>query len=151
MDLKTSLTSEDIADIIDKYQVRYEWWREYEMVQGIRVHTGYALRVSGSNPAQPASDGDVVHPVPGCSICRRTFGDLLRLARYLTSQGRGAGFTIDPYDASFHVTPTARGCREEVVATIHIFPHESRYLEAGDNEARCLNELLNKMKVLVAR
>lgn len=137
-----ALTDEDISILIKDHSVCFETWYEYAMVDGVRTHVGYALRLSGVNKHE---NGD--HSVPGCSYCRQTYADLCRIGRWiLPPDDRASQYRIEPFDASFHIAPNARAHREEVVVTIQVLHRDDPNRPADECEKRCLNEMREKLK-----
>lgn len=136
-----SVTAEEIKNLIEKHRVCFESWYEYEMVGGIRCHTGYALRLSGIN--NPATSE---HAVPGCLYCQQTYADLLCIAKWiLPPDNRESQYKIEPFDSSFHIANT-RGHREEIVVTIQVLHRDDSDRPADECELRCLNEMKGRLK-----
>jgi hypothetical protein len=145
--LETTLDSEILVrESIEKHRVCYERWNEFEMVSGIRTHTGYGLRLCGIN----RHDGDASggrHPVPGCAICRNTYEDLRRVAEWILPKDvRKSRYKIEPFDYAFHIAPKARNYREEIVVTIQILHRFDPNLPADECESLCLKEMCGKLK-----
>lgn len=136
-------TAENIKNLIEKHRVCFESWYEYAMVEGVRTHTGFALRLSGINIHETNE-----HPVPGCDLCRQTYTDLCRIARcILPPDDRASRYRIEPYDSSLHFAKT-RGHREEVVVTIQVLHRDETDRAADECELRCLKEMREKLKEL---
>lgn len=144
-------TARTISELIIKHGVCYERWNEYEMVEGVRTHTGYALRLCGANEEHYSDTGRgaVRHPVPGCPVCRATYSDLVRVARWiLPKEQRDSQYIIEPFDSAFHIAPNTRHCREEIVVTIQITHRDDQRLQADECENRCLKEMIEKLRQL---
>lgn len=138
------VTEAEIRNLIKTHRVCFESWYEYAMVEGVRTHVGYALRLSGVNKHE---NGD--HSVPGCSYCRQTYADLCCIARWiLPPNDRPSQYRIEPYDASFHIAPNARSHREEIVVTIQVLHRDEPNHPADECEMRCLKEMGEKLKKL---
>lgn len=137
----TPLSAGDIKNLIEKHRVCFESWFEYAMVEGVRTHIGYALRLSGINRHEPGE-----HSVPGCARCRQTYADLCRIARWiLPPDDRASQYRIEPFDSSFHIAK-ARNHREEVVVTIQVLHRDQPDCPADECEMRCLKEMREKLK-----
>lgn len=138
------VTEAEIRNLIKTHRVCFESWHEYAMADGVRTHVGYALRLSGVNKHE---NGD--HSVPGCSYCRQTYLDLCRIARWIQpSNDRASRYQIEPFDASFHVAPSGRGRRQEVVVTIQVLHRDDPNLPADECEVTCLKEMSGKLRKL---
>jgi len=138
------ITEADIRNLIKTHRVCFESWYEYAMVDGVRTHVGYALRLSGVNKHE---NGD--HSVPGCSYCRQTYLDLCCIASWIQPPNdRASWYRIEPFDASFHVAPGGRGRRQEVVVTIQVLHRDTPNRPADECEKRCLKEMSEKLKKL---
>ena len=135
-----------VREAIEKHRVCYERWNEFEMVNGVRTHTGYCLRLCGINRHEDGSSGGG-HPVPGCVICRDTYDDLRRVAEWILPKDvRKSRYKIEPFDYAFHIAPKARGYREEIVVTIQILHRFNPNLPADECEILCLKEMCGKLK-----
>jgi hypothetical protein len=144
---KSPLSEEFVHEAIEKHRVCYERWNEFEMVNGVRTHTGYSLRLCGVN--DHAGDERTGHPVPGCRFCRKTYDDLRRVAEWiLPKEARKSRYKIEPFDYAFHIAPKARHCREEIVVTIQITHRFDPLLPADECESLCLKEMRGKLKEL---
>lgn len=142
-----SLNEESIKDLIEMHRVCYEWSNEYEMVNGVRTATGYSLRLYGDNLVHKADDAEFV-PVPGCPLCRKTYNDLLCIARWiLPKDKRESKYEIEPFDFAFHIAPN-RSWREEIVVTIKILHRVDITQPKDECESRCLAEMTANLKKL---
>lgn len=141
-------SEEFVRNAIAKHRVSYERWNEFEMVNGVRTHTGYGLRLCGVNRHDGTErDGSGGHPVPGCAICRSTYDDLRRVAEWILPKDvRKSRYKIEPFDYAFHIAPKARGFREEIVVTIQILHRFNPNLPADECESLCLKEMCGKLK-----
>lgn len=148
---KSALSEEAVKEAINKHRACYERWNEYEMVNGVRTHTGYSLRLCGVNDRH-GSTGETNrggNPVPGCRFCRETYADLRRIAEWILPRGMSEiQCAIEPFDYSFHIAPNARRCREEVIVSIQIKHRSDPILPADESESRCLKEMCGKLKEL---
>jgi hypothetical protein len=138
-------SEEFVRNAIEIHRVCYERWNEFEMVNGVRTHTGYSLRLCGIN--RHDGDGSGGHPVPGCPICRDTYDDLRRVAGWILPKDvRKSRYKIEPFDYALHIAPKARGYREEIVVTIQILHRFNPYFPADECESLCLKEMCGKLK-----
>lgn len=139
-------SEELVREAIEKHRVCYERWNEFEMVNGVRTHTGYCLRLCGVNRHEDGGSSGG-HPVPGCAICRDTYDELRRIAKWILPKDvRKSRYKIEPFDYAFHIAPKARGCREEIVVTIQILHRFNPNLPADECESLCLKEMCGKLK-----
>ena len=144
---ESSTTEELVRETIEKRRVCYERWNEFEMVNGVRTHTGYSLRLCGVNRHDGFERGSGGHPVPGCAICRDTYDDLRRVAEWILPKDvRKSRYKIEPFDYAFHIAHKARGFREEIVVTIQILHRFNPNLPADECENLCLKEMCGKLK-----
>lgn len=144
---KKPATAEDsVESLIVKHRVCYERWKEYAMIEDVRTHTGYSLRLCGENALHSGSYAHG-HPVPGCAVCRATYDDLVRIARaLLPTDARESQHKIEAFDFAFHIAPQSRRRREEIVATIRISHKDRPDRLAGECQDRCLTEMCRKLK-----
>lgn len=141
------LTEELVKDLIEKHRVCYEWRNEYEMVNGVRIATGYSLRLYGENANHRAGDAETV-PVPGCPVCRKTYNDICRIARWiLPKDERESKYEIEGFDFAFHCAPN-RSWRQEIVVTILILHRIDITQPKDECESRCLAEMTANLKKL---
>jgi hypothetical protein len=138
-----------IRAFVIKRRACFERWNEFEMVNGIRTHTGYCLRLCGINERIGDERAAGGHHVPGCAFCRRTYGDLRRIAKWiLPKDARKSEYKIEPFDYAFHIAPPARGFREEIVVTIQIPRRYNPRLPADECENQYLKEMCGRLKDL---
>ena len=141
-------TEESVKYLIEKHHVCYEWCNEYDMVNDVRTPIGYSLRLYGANVKHEVDGGCETEPVPGCSVCRKTYHDLLCVARWvLPKENRESQYKIEPFDYSFHFAPK-RSLREEIVVTIQILHRFDLSRPKDECESRCLNEMCANLKKL---
>ena len=137
-----------VKDLIEKHRVCYEWCNEYDMVNDVRTSIGYSLRLYGCNIKHEVDGGCETEPVPGCPVCRKTYDDLVCVARWiLPTEKRESQYKIEPFDSAFHFAPR-RGLREEIVVSIQIVHREDPGLPKDECEGRCLNEMCANLKRL---
>lgn len=138
-------TEELVKDLIEKHRVCYEWSNEYEIVNGVRIATGYSLRLYGENADHRA---DETVPVPGCPVCRKTYDDILCIARWiLPKDERESKYEIERFDFAFHCAPN-RSWRQEIVVTIQILHRVDITQPKDECENRCLAEMIANLKKL---
>lgn len=147
-------TEESITNTVENHRVCYEWSNEYEMVNGVRIPTGYSLRLYGSNIEHDEGIDSTMHPVPGCAVCRKTYFDLLSVANWIMpKENRESVYKIEPFDNTFHYAPK-RNWRVEVVVAIQILHRDDFRRPQDECEVRCLKEMsanLKKIGVLEGR
>lgn len=142
------LTEESVTDLIERHHVCYEWCNEYDMVNDVRTPIGYSLRLYGGNVKHEIDGGCKTEPVPGCPVCRQTYGDLLCVARWiLPKEKRESQYKIEPFDFAFHFAPR-RSWRKEIVVTIQILHRVDLSRPKDECESRCLNEMCANLKRL---
>lgn len=141
-------TEESVKDLIEKHRVCYEWCNEYDMVNDVRTPIGYSLRLYGRNIKHEVDGGCETEPVPGCPVCRKTYRDLVCVARWiLPTEKRESQYKIDPFDSAFHFAPR-RGWREEILVSIQILHRVDPSRPKDECESRCLNEMCANLKKL---
>ena len=137
-----------VKDLIEKHRVCYEWCNEYDMVNDVRTSIGYSLRLYGCNIKHEVDGGCETEPVPGCPVCRKTYDDLVCVARWiLPTEKRESQYKIEPFDSAFHFAPR-RGLREEIVVSIQIVHRGDPGLPKDECEGRCLNGMCANLKRL---
>ena len=101
-----------VKDLIEKHRVCYEWCNEYDMVNEVRTSIGYSLRLYGCNIKHEVDGGCETEPVPGCPVCRKTYDDLVCVARWIVpTQKRESQYKIEPFDSAFHSHRGGAGVR----------------------------------------
>lgn len=127
----------ELKEIILKHTVHYRVWPHYEFYEGKRVVVGFDLELYGTH------DQGKTKLSPGCDLCRRTYADLERIAKWiLPTERRPSHYEIPPFDPSLH--RSSKG-DFEVVLPIRI-EHRSNFFEPIDPcEERCLKEMQDKL------
>src|SRR5262245_27952467 len=67
---------EELKELVKKYQVCWEVWPEYLMVDGNKQQVGFELVLAGAHQ-------EGAHPTPGCPKCLDLFQHLKRIANWL--------------------------------------------------------------------
>ncbi|MBK9214692.1 MAG: hypothetical protein IPM59_03710 [Chloracidobacterium sp.] len=139
-------TEEAIKDIVEKHRVCYEWSNDHEMVNSVRIPTGYSLRLYGSNDEHDAGIDSGTHPIPGCAACRKTYFDLLSVAKWIMpKEKRETQYKIEPFDNAFHFAPK-RNWREEIVVAIQLLHRDDVSRPQDECEILCLKEMCSKLQ-----
>jgi hypothetical protein len=150
-DTEPPTEEESVRNLIAARRVCFERWNEFEMVNGVRTHVGYSLRLCGENDERTDDDNPRGggHPVPGCACCRATYDDLRRVAKWiLPKTKRASQYKIESFDYAFHIAPKARNYREEIVVTIQILHCCNPNLPADEGESLSLKEMCGELKNL---
>jgi hypothetical protein len=91
------------------------------------------------------------HHVPGCPHCGFTYDEIRKIAEWITlKEQQDCRFQIEPFDCAWHIAPTQRGLRNEIIVNLKILHSQDVDGPVSEAQERCLNELrveLNKLGV----
>ena len=147
--INESTVPEDLRDIVLRHQISYEVWPDWSGCGGRAKRIGYCVSICGVNDRVDCGGG---HHVPGCAHCALTYGEIRKVAEWITLKERpDCRFQIGPFDRAWHIAPRQRWSRNEIVVNIKIL--HSRNIDGPVNESqeRCLNELRLELKRLGVR
>lgn len=142
----TPETLERLKALVREHRVCWEVWPEQLAGVGHRpLQVGFDLVLNGAH----AHDKD--RPSPGCEKCRTIFEHLREIAEWIIPKvERPSRYEIQTFDHAVHYAPE-RGNRPDVALTIKIL-HRSAIDRAIDEcEARCLNEMKEKLAQIGAQ
>jgi hypothetical protein len=142
------VTQELLHELVRRHRVCYEVRPEWASGSGAKTQTGYRLELCGVNEHGEA-EGDE-HPTPGCPRCRRTYDDLRKIAEWVMpkEEGRASRYEVEAFDRSWHVAPTQRRSRNEIVLTVKVLHRRGVNEPADECELRCLKEMRGGLAVL---
>ena len=136
-----------LGEIVQQHQVCYEVWPEWYLKDGVKTKIGFELQLCGINSHVPTDS--VHHPVPGCSICFRTYSELREIAEWaLPIDERPSRYEIQAFDHALHLASAKRFRRQEVVVTIVIMHRSDFNRPVDDCENRCLKEMKQRLNQL---
>src|SRR4030095_12186116 len=137
------LTSEGVRAILRRHRVCYDFWLQGSARGGVTTYSGYLLRLCGVNDAEHF--GGECH-VPRCQYCHRTYDDLRKVAKWLTSQKKqGDHCEIEPLDGTWHIAQRQGQARREIGVTINVLHRHDLNAPADTCQWRCLNDMLAKL------
>jgi hypothetical protein len=144
---EAALTSEALRNIVLRHQVCYEVWPEWSGNGGRATRIGFAISLCGIH-----ENGSAKNHVPGCPHCWRTYTELRAVAEWITpEQERTCRFEIAVFDRAWHIAPSARHARKEIVVTNRIFHRHNVHAAIDDCQQQCLNEMRQKLAELGVR
>ncbi|HWW75548.1 MAG TPA: hypothetical protein VNZ44_09130 [Pyrinomonadaceae bacterium] len=135
------VTLESLREIVRRHEVCYEVSPEWASLWGAKTQIGYRLELCGINEHDEASGDE--HPTPGCPRCRRTYGDLRKVAEWVMpkEEERASRYEVEPFDRAWHVAPTHRRSRNEIVLAVKVLHRRGVNEPADECERRCLKEM----------
>lgn len=140
-------TVEGLKAVARRHSVCYEAWPEWSLVGNERVKTGYSLELYGANAHEVGRAG--CHLGPGCRMCRETFEDMRKIARWIMpSDEQVSRYEIEPFSRVIHIAPEQRKSRSEVVLTVKILLQREINQPVDDCEQKCLKEVKGKLSEL---
>lgn len=146
--MDTQLFVNRLREIVQQHQVCYEVWPEWSTKDGRKTQIGFELQLCGINN-HIVSNGDSIHPVPGCPHCFRTYSELRDIAEWvLPREERPSRYEIQAFDHALHLAPAKRQRRSEVIVTIVIMHRNDFNRPMDDCESRCLKEMRERLKQL---
>jgi hypothetical protein len=139
--------AEHLREIAHRHQLCYEVWPEWSVAEERKIQIGFELQLCGTNTHDSGDGSD--HPVPGCSHCFSTYGELREIAEsILPPEGRPSRYEIGAFDRSLHIAPPKRRRRNEVIVSIHITHRHDFNRAVDDCEDRCLKEIRQSLHAL---
>ncbi|MCM3902374.1 MAG: hypothetical protein ND866_11760 [Pyrinomonadaceae bacterium] len=143
-----STVPEALQDVVLRHQVSYEVWQEWSRCGGRARQIGYCVSICGVNDRVDCVRG---HHVPGCPHCGLTYDEIRKIAEWITLKEQpDCRFQIEPFDRAWHIAPTQRGLRNEIIVNIQILRSHNVDGPVSESQERCLNEVrveLNKLGV----
>ena len=145
---KDEVTIEGLRLIVSQYQVCYEIWPVSMTSQGVTRPAGFEVLLCGVNDHAPREEG-VVHAVPYCQHCARTYDELREIAEWILRLKKPPlGSEIYSFDHALHVAPPNRQLRSEVIITAAIFLHPDHKHSRHACESDCLKEVRERLAKL---
>ena len=140
----TEQTSSVLADLVNRYQVCWEVFPEYLMVDGKERQVGFELELTGT------PEEGTEHIGPGCPACRRVYAALHAIADWiLPTEERPSRYEIGPYEQALRYS-AVRALRPDVTLSVKIV-HRRGFDQSVDQcEIRCLGEMKQRLKQLGA-
>ena len=137
--------AEALENVILRHQVCYEVWPQSGC--GARARRiGYCVNLCGVNDQVGCVRG---HHVPGCPHCSLTYGELRKIAEWITlTAPPDCRFHIESFDRAWHIAPKQRWSRNEILVTLKILRSDNVDRPVTDSQERCLNELRAELKKL---
>ena len=133
-----------LMDLVKRYQVCWEVWPEYLMVDGKQQQVGFELELSGTH--EPGTG----HVSPGCPACRHVYSALLAVAgRILPKEERPSRYEIGPYEQALRYS-AVRGNRPDVTLSVKIVHRRGFDQPVDQCETRCLKEMKEHLSELGA-
>ena len=142
------VTPESLREIVRRHEVCYEVWPEWASLWGAKTQIGYRLELCGINEHDEAAGDE--HPTPGCPRCRRTYGDLRKVAEWVAPKEgeRASRFEVEGFDRAWHVAPRHRRSRNEIVLAVKVLHRRGVNEPADECELRCLGEMRGRLAEL---
>jgi hypothetical protein len=142
------VTPERLREIARRHEVCYEVSPEWAALSGAKTQIGYRLELCGVNEHEE-DDGES-HPTPGCPRCRHTYDDLRKVAEWVIPEDeeRTSRYEVEPFDRAWHVAPTQRRSRNEIVLAVKVLHRRGVNEPADECERRCLAEMRGRLKEL---
>lgn len=132
-----------LADLVKRYEVCWEVWPEYLLVNGKERQVGFELELCGTHEA-----GN--HIGPGCPACRRIYSALLSVSKWiLPKEERPSMYEVGPYDQSIRYS-LVRGNRPDITLKVTILHRRGFDQPVDDCEVRCLKEMKERLTELGA-
>ena len=142
--VSTEQSSPVLPDFVKRYQVCWEVWPEYLMVDGEERQVGFELELTGT----PESGTD--HVGPGCPACRQVYAALHSVADWiLPKEERPSRYEIGPYEQALRYS-AVRGSRPDVTLSVKILHRRGFDQPVDQCEVRCLGEMKQRLKQLGA-
>ena len=142
--LRTTEGSSGLTELVNRYQVCWEVWPEYLMVDGKEQQVGFDLELTGT----PELGTD--HVGPGCPACRRVYSALHSVADWiLPKEERPSQYEIGPYEQALRYT-AVRGSRPDVTLSVKVLHRRGFDQPVDQCEVRCLQEMKERLKQLGA-
>lgn len=142
-----SSTGEALKQIALTHRVCYEVWPEWSASNGRATRIGFALSLCGIH-----ENGTGGHDVPACPRCWSTYAQLRMVAEWIRpEQERACRFEIAAFDRAWHVAPSARQGRNEVLTTVKIFHRCNINAPIDDCQQQCLKEMRERLHALSIR
>jgi hypothetical protein len=142
--LTTEQTPSVLADFVNRYQVCWEVFPDYLMVDGKERQVGFELELTGT----PEAGTD--HVGPGCPACRRVYAALRAVADcILPKDERPSRYEVGPYEQALRYS-AARALRPDVTLSVKIVHRRGFDLPVDQCEVRCLEEMKQRLKQLGA-
>ena len=142
------VTPERLREIVRRHEVCYEVSPEWAAASGAKTQVGYRLELCGVNGHDDEAGGE--HPTPGCPRCRRTYDDLRKVAGWVMpkEEDRTSRYEVEAFDRAWHVAPTHRRSRNEIVLAIKVLHRRGVNEPADECELRCLREMRGRLAEL---
>lgn len=137
-----------LREIARRHEVCYEVCPEWSISEGRKIQIGFELELCGIN-SHVVENESRRHPVPGCSLCFRTYGEIRQIAEsILPREERPSRYEIQAFDRALHIAPHQRQRRSEVVVRIVIMHRRDFNRPVDDCESRCLKEMRERLSQL---
>ncbi len=142
--LATEQSPSVLGDLVNRYQVCWEVFPEYLMVNGKERQVGFELELTGT----PEAGTD--HVGPGCPACRRVYAALHAVADWiLPKDERPSRYEVGPYEQALRYS-AVRALRPDVTLSVKIVHRRGFDLPVDQCEVHCLEEMKQRLKQLGA-
>lgn len=136
--------SPTLANLVNCYQVCWEVWPEYLIVDGKERQVGFELELAGTPEAGANPVG------PGSPACQHVYDALRRIADWiLPREERPSMYTIGTYEQALRYS-SVRGGRPDVTLGVKILHRRGFDQPVDQCEIRCLEEMKQRVKQLGA-
>ena len=132
--------SQEIKELIERFDVCQGVWPEYRFIDHEKRQIGFELDLSGFHR------GTGAHPEPGCEECLEIYQALTRIAEeILPPAQKDTTYQLEPYDQSINY-PAHRANRPEVVLRIRILNREALEHPVDSAEFQYMEELQRRLE-----
>lgn len=133
-----------LGELVKRYQVCWEVWPEYLIVDGKEKQIGFELELSGT------PELGTEHVGPGCPACRQVYQSLNTIASWiLPKDDRPSIYEIGPFQQALRYS-SVRAMRPDVTLSVMIL-HRQRFDQPVDEcQVRCLDDMQKKLRVIGA-
>lgn len=123
-----------LADLVRRYEVCWEVWPEYSLVNGHERQVGFEIELCGTHDV-----GD--HVGRGCTSCHRIYNTLLSVAGWvLTNEDSSSVYAVGPYAQVVRYS-LAHGNRPDIALKLKILQRERADQSTDDSQRSCLDEV----------
>ena len=132
-----------LADLVRRYEVCWEVWPQYSLVNGQERRVGFEIELCGTHEA-----GD--HIGRGCAACQRIYNALLSVAGWaLAKEESSPLYAVGPYAQVLRYS-LAHGNRPDIALKLKILQRRRADQPVDDCQGRCLDEMKEHLAELGA-
>lgn len=130
-----------LADLVRRYEVCWEVWPEYSLINGQERRVGFEIELCGTHDLRD-------HVGRGCAACQRIYNTLLSVASWVLANEQGSPlYAVGPYAQVLRYS-LAHGSRPDIALKLKILQRTDQSLD--DSQGYYLDEMKEHLAQLGA-